>query len=760
MQNKINRIILLFCYLFLQWNIAAQVGTWRTYLAYHQATIVVETPNYVFGVYNGALLSYNPEDEEIRTYSKMQGLSDTDIRFMEYHKNERALIIVYANSNIDIFLGENDVYNISFIKNYPFIQDKTVYNLEIIGNFAYISTAFGIVVVDIKKKEIKETYRFGTTVKSVCQKGDYLYAATPEGTKRGLISSNLLDNKNWELFEETLKDITKFFYFKDLLVFLTWNNVYYFNAEGSIQSLSPYNVRNIKLLNDQLVVLTNTEIYFFTDYTNYKNIQISAYSIDCLNSKNNYWLASGEAGLNEISKLPDSSQYSVLRSDIKLNSPKRNLNLYMTFTANKLLVTGGGKAANRLDNPGTLMVYENGQWYNFDENLISKETKLPCLDFTSVAVDPLDSKRYFVGSWGEGLYEFYDNKFVKLYSYDNSSLQSANSGNNRFIRVDGLVFDKNNNLYMVNADVVNGMSVFLNQKEWKNFNYTNLQITDVDKILISSNNQKWFNFFRGAKAGIMALDDKGTIDNISDDKYFYSKNFLDQHGVDIKATAYLAMAEDYNGLIWVGTDNGPIYFTSMEQVNMGVCSRITSSDQNGYRPLEGIRITSIAVDGGNRKWMGSAGSGLFVLSQSKNSPDVSVVNYTSENSFLLSNNINSIAINNETGEVFIGTDKGLCSYMSEAIEGKEDYSDVYAYPNPVKPATNSQVVVTGLMQNSTVKITDLAGNLISEGMSIGGQYVWNCTNRFGEMVKAGIYLVFASTPNGNQGVVTKIMVIK
>ena len=747
--------------MFLLGNTNAQVGSWRTYMAYYQATIVAETPNYVFGVYDGSLLSYSPEDSEIKTYSKLQGLSDTDIRFMNYHYDTRALVLVYANSNIDIFLGENNVYNLSFIKNYPYAQDKTVYNLEIIGNFAYISTAFGIVVVDVKKKEIKETYRLGTTVRSICKKGEYLYAATADGVKRGMISKNLLDPKDWEMFDEGQKNIYQFLLFKDYLFFTQWNRVYYYGANGSVQSLGLSNVRNIKLLNNQLVVLSNTNTYFYSDLTNYTDIQLSANSIDCNNSNNQYWLASGEAGLTKISKSTDSQEYSVLESDIKINSPKRNLNLYMTFAANKLFVTGGGKGENRFNTPGTLMVYENGKWFNFDENAISEKTGLGCEDFTSVAVDPADPMHYFVGSWGEGLYEFKNNEFVNLYSTHNSSLQSAVTGNNsnRFVRVDGLAFDNNNNLYMVNGGP-KGLSIYMDQKEWKNFDYSPLVNSDPDQILISRDNKKWFNFFRGPRAGIMVLDEKGIVGGSSAD-YAYSGIFEDQQRVAIKATAYLAMAEDHNGLIWAGTDNGLIYFRSMDQVNNGVCDRIISTDQydGGYRPLEGIKITSIAVDGGNRKWLGSAGSGIFILDQLKGN-EIRVDNFTSENSFLLSNNINSLAIDHETGEVFIGTDKGLCSYISEAIAPKDDYSEVYAYPNPVRPENNNQVVITGLMQNSTVKITDLAGNLITEGVSMGGQYTWNCTNRFGTTVKAGIYLVFAANPDGSQGVATKIMVIK
>jgi hypothetical protein len=157
--------------------------------------------------------------------------------------------------------------------------------------------------------------------------------------------------------------------------------------------------------------------------------------------------------------------------------------------------------------------------------------------------------------------------------------------------------------------------------------------------------------------------------------------------------------------------------------------------------------------------LGSETSGIFLLEQSNGVTRVE--NFNTSNSPLLSNRINSIAINDATGEVFIGTDKGLCSYMSHVTPGKPDYSSgVHAFPNPVRPATDIQVSITGLMQNSTVKITDMAGNLINQGQSVGSLYTWNCTNRSGEMVKAGIYLVFAASSDGSQGVVTKIMVMK
>jgi ligand-binding sensor domain-containing protein len=308
---------------------------------------------------------------------------------------------------------------------------------------------------------------------------------------------------------------------------------------------------------------------------------------------------------------------------------------------------------------------------------------------------------------------------------------------------------------MVIGGVQNALSVFSAQNEWENYYITNISNSYPNQILIDSKNRKWLNIWRTDKSGMVLLDENNV-------ELASGKQFVDQLGTDIQASAYLCMAEDQYGNVWVGTDNGPISFSvsNPDGVKNGVCFRNTVVDQYGLNNyiLEKEKINAIAVDGGNRKWMGTENSGVFVLEET--TKGIAIENFNTENSYLLSNKINSIAINNETGEVFIGTDKGLCSYFCGAITGKNDYEDVYAFPNPVRPAVNSRVTITGLMQDSSVKITDMAGSLIVQGQSLGGQFTWDCTNRSGEIVKAGIYLVFAATPTGDKGVVTKIMVIK
>jgi hypothetical protein len=748
-------------------NIHAEVGKWKYYRAYQNATIVAETPHLVFAVYDGSLLSYNPEDKEVKLYSTQTGLSDINIQYMVYSPEANALVLVYNNANIDIFMGENEIYNLSFIKDDVYIPNKTIYNLEIIGKYAYISTAFGIVVIDIPGKEIKETYRLDIITRSVCLWDDYLLAATEEGIKKVSIFSNLLDKGNWEPYEDLTLDehsapaVEKILVFKNHLVLGMFNDVYYLSRPQYIENLSR-NFRQISIMNGQLIIASPEEVSFYSDFDQVQRLFLDILYMDCRNSANRYWVGLTDGrGLAAIDKQDNSIEYKIVVEGIKVDSPKRNLNFYMTYTAGKLLIAGGGRAANRLNTEGTLMVYENGHWTNFDEKKIAQEAGIPfCQDFMSVVVDPKNTNHYFAGSWGEGLYEFVDNQFVKRYNHWNTDgkIQSAAPNTDIFCRIDGLVYDRNNNLYMVNGDVLNGVVEFSADGQWENYYIEPLsKYPYPNRILIDQNNYKWLNIWRaksGESGGIIVLDE-------NNQEVGSSVNFFDQLDTDVGAIGYLCMAEESDGTIWVGTDNGPILFSYPQQVKNGQCYRIISQDQYGenFYLLETEKINVIAIDGGDRKWLGSETSGVFLVEQLNG--EICVENFNTSNSPILSNKINSIAINDETGEVFIGTDNGLCSYMSHVTSGKPDYSSgIRSFPNPVRPAIDTQVSITGLMQNSTVKITDMAGNLIKQGRSVGSLYTWDCTNRFGETVGAGIYLVFAASSDGNQGIVTKIMVIK
>lgn len=772
---RTSKLILLIAVIFFSLGANAQmIGSWKVYRAYQEASVVVETKDLVYGLYDGSLLSYDSEYKEIKTYSFDDGMSDIGISLMSYSKEHDALILVYENSNIDIVYSWNNIVNLPSIKDNIFIMYKTINDIVIDGNLAYLATEYGIEVLDLAKKEIKETYRLDINTKSVSRWGDYLYAATVEGMKKGLLSSNLIDKDSWSfLTKEEFpymadeKRITKLRNYNDNLIIYGQGRVSYQTQVNEIKTLFYGICHQVKEVNKELVFITNDGLRFYPSLEDdYSFLKIEgALDIACNNSSKTYWLAMGNKGLNAVKKEEGKETPTYITSGIKINSPAKNLAFSLTFDQDKLLVTGGGREADRFWNKGYLMVFEDGKWFNFDPDSISKETGIECFDFMRAIIDPQDRNHYYVSSWGEGVYEFKDNLLINRYALGNSSLASAlpnSEKRDQFVRVDGMVFDKNKNLYMANGGVSEGLVVMSSKAAWDSYYYEPLYDNQVNHILIDKNGLKWFNLWRASNAGIMVLDDKST-NTTNDDVVYFAKRFVDQNGTDIGAGYYLCMTEDLNGTIWIGTDNGPILLSRADDVYNARCRRPVLKDEYGdegvnYYLLEGQRVSAIAIDGGNRKWIGTEGGGLFLVDD--NNGDIYVENFTTSNSSIISDIVNSIAINHKTGEVFIGTPKGLVSYMSDAMEPQPDYSDVLAFPNPVYPDRQNRVIISGLMGDSDVKITDMNGNIIRQGTSIGGQYSWDCTDLRGEIVKAGIYLVFAAQSDSSDGMVTKIMVIR
>ena len=131
---------------------------------------------------------------------------------------------------------------------------------------------------------------------------------------------------------------------------------------------------------------------------------------------------------------------------------------------------------------------------------------------------------------------------------------------------------------------------------------------------------------------------------------------------------------------------------------------------------------------------------------------------------LPSNAVYSVFCDPRSNIVYFGTANGLLAYNSTSSPAAEDFSEVYAYPNPVRPDYTGWITIKGLMDNSLVKIADSAGNVVAQIKSDGGMAVWDGCNVSGERVRTGVYFVFVSANNGSvdsssKGAVTKILVV-
>ena len=747
---------------------------WKTHLAYYEAKAVAETNDLVFVLANGALYSYGKDDQEIRLYSKLNGLNDTDVRLIKYNSDTRTLVIVYGNGNIDLF-GEDGFKNMPYLKMATNIQSKNVNDVYFYNHLAYFSTDFGVMVVNLTRREIVDSYRLDKSINSVCIIGETIYVSTTEGLLQAALKDNLLDKNVWkekklntDKFQEN--EIIKMCFFQNSLVFCVRNKgIHYETSNGEILLLNTNSyIKNMTVQQNELLTYTDTDLFFYSDLSRFSYVTIGIIEdVVSLKDDGKYWIASGAKGLIGIQKGSD-NRFVQIVSDINIPSPKRNYNAFMTVHNNKLIVAGGDRASDRFNRPGTLMIYENDAWSNFDESIANNEIRKmigsDSRDYMGVAVDPDDENHYYIATYGEGVIELKDNTFVNLYNMNNSTLRAATVTDNspNYVRIGSVCFDKDKNLWTTNSLTPNAINVLKPNGEWVSLYYEPLNNADkIDKILITSRGHKWVNV-PFDNAGIAVIDDRGTLEDRSDDvcNFFDSfKDALSSTGESIRAGEYLCMVEDRNGVIWIGSNIGLLKCTNpsraIDNPEMLTCSRLVRDGEAYF--LSGESVTAIAIDADNQKWIGTSSQGVFLINEDGTE---TILNFTADNSPLLSNTINSIAIDQKTGEVFFGTNYGIISYSSGVTSDTRPFSDVNVFPNPVRPDFIDKVTITGLTNNANVKITDINGNLIFQGRAVGNQIVWNCRNSAGSRVATGIYLVLATTVDASESVVAKIAVVK
>ena len=283
----------------------------------------------------------------------------------------------------------------------------------------------------------------------------------------------------------------------------------------------------------------------------------------------------------------------------------------------------------------------------------------------------------------------------------------------------------------------------------------------MEDITFDSRGLMWFgnNYWRAT--GVVRYD-------AAADRFDVGKEFQNQDGVSLTMTFFNSLSEDRQSNIWFSTNVGPVYISADQAASGGdsftlVQPKIPRNDGSNLADylLNNIECPAMAIDGADRKWFGTSGNGVYLISADNMTQ---LHHFTSENSPLLSDNIRAIAINDATGEVFIGTDRGLCSFMADATApaAEMDADNVYAYPNPVRPDFTGSIAITGLMDNSLVKIADAAGNVVRSLQSIGGTAIWDGCNAAGRRVKTGVYFVLVSQSDGSSSsgkVATKILFV-
>jgi len=756
-----------------------RVGEWQDHLSFSQAISLVEARGIVYCATSSGLYSYDLSTAEITKWSKVNGLSDLNISCMAYSEDHNTLIIAYSNSNIDL-LRNNRIINIPDIKQKSMTGSKIINSINVDGDNAFLSCGFGIIKLNLNRDEVASTYFMGPdgshleVFETIIFNYDSIFAATSKGIfKAETDDPELEDYRVWETVPgqpfagETFNHLA---YNEGKL----WAS--HLKTTGSVDSIFTYNgynwawfpwyfddIRRMRFENGQLAVVSSFQINLISkDAVLQKHLQATTdvwmnpkdFIID---SEGNPWIADGDFGLVYSKDFETFTQ-------IRPPGPWDRKTFDLIVADGDLWITGGaydGSWDNIWNNSG-VSAKINQSWKVFNPMTVPEMG--PIRDIVRLAVDPADPGHIFGASWGYGVVEFKDGEYIGLYNDTNTdgALTSVYPGG-PYIRVGGLAFDSKNNLWVTNSSVPTPVSVKKTDGTWKNFAYGDyLGDAFTGPLVITPGDFKWVLLPKGN--GLFAFHNGKTIDDESDDnkeQIPLRVSFPPNNTIKILNDIY-SMAADLNGSLWIGTSSGVVVYYDPSRVFSSTDFYATQpSVDQGDTLFHGLLateiVTAIAVDGANRKWFGTKNSGVFLTNEDGNEL---IQSFNTTNSPLPSNEILSIAIDNLSGEVYFGTGSGVVSYRGTAIRDDLYSGPLYAYPNPVRPGYDGLITVKGVPAESAVKITDLTGNLVFEGTSVGGQITWDGKERSGKPVVSGVYLVFASTTDLTRKVSTKILIIR
>ena len=737
---------------------------WNIHSAFADIDAIAVTRDKVFALSNQSLFAVDKQSEEIVYYNRLTGLNSAVISTIGYNSSLNLLLVCYENGHLDIINDKDEVYNIPDLYLKQTTYSKIVNSIYMHEHTAYLAMNFGIIELDMKKREIKDTYIIGKDAKEVNVKyitimGDRIYAISPQLLYSASLSDPLSDYAYWQTQAlPTGKEVSAFCAYDELLYIVRDSVLCSYRDTQWQKHTTSYKVNSLCPTDQHLFILPKNQAGVAIAETDL-SLQMTDIGMitDIVQDGSSYWWASVS---DELVRGAD-------RQAFRPDGPINNIAYRMRTFGDRLYVVPGGRWAAQNKTPGEIMFYENGTWVNISNDVINKACGFKVYDLMNVAQDPNDKDHYFVTSYCAGLLEMQGDEVVNLYTPDNSTLISAAPNNPKeYTRTDGAMFDEQGNLWVLNAAGTKNINIFTPDKQWFSFGLAyqndNIPFYTPGEIMVDRRNTqwKWIPQCR-YNTGLLLLQDNGTPTNDKDDKVFYHNEWYDQNNKQIIPEFIYSMAQDHDNTIWVGTSAGlflipaTIDFTTSNRCERVIISRNDGTQLGDYL-LDNEQINYIVVDGANRKWIATATSGVFLLSPNG---EETIEHFTTENSPLSSNNVLSIAILESTGEVFFGTSQGLVSYMSDAIEPAKNFSDIYAYPNPVHPNYRGVVTIRGLMANTEVRIVDASGNLVTTVQSNGGEAIWDLTNAHGTRVASGIYTALCNTLDGAAHSTVKTMVM-
>lgn len=762
-------------------SLNTEIGQWRDHLSYYFTHNVDKVGDRVLTACGSSLFYFDNKTKEMEKLSKVNGLSDAGLGVVAYDSVTESIIITYENSNIDI-VQKGKVFNIPDIKNRFIEGSKAINSISFYDSKAYLSCGFGVVVLDLNRHEIYDTWYLGNNSSAISVNCVYVNdTAIFAGTVNGLLyayknSSTLAASESWKRIRlgDTAstsfqnRNVNYVLPLGDKMIVSAYaddnNSSILFRYNGKqMDTLTTFFVTKMRSFKEGLLVINwlgmsiydenFNQVFHISDQWNpIPNLTLDIY--DAIIDGEDLWFAHHYTGLIHV---PDYKSNNLKNTEIFFpDGPMSDHTYGLTFTPKgKLYVAPGGKditnANKYLD--GDIYIYDGAWWSTIEKNTFLSNYNNRFLDVLNMTVDPNDDNHIMAASWWNGVLEVRNDSLVNI--YDESNTFGVLTPHDESYRIVGVQYDLSGNLLIGNSLSSNALAYQNYRGEWGSFLTTDFLVGDADELGgMLEDRYNHYKLLYTTTSKILVINNNGEI------------RFINPNRGSLLATDRLnCMAQDKEGEIWIGTEKGikVIYslndaFTSAGQTANIECNNIVYDEEGIPQYLLSFEnIQCIMVDGANRKWVGTERNGIYVLSANG---DKEIKHFTVENTPLLSGKVVCMAQNPITGEVFIGTDRGLVSYRAESLPVEEESKELTVFPNPIRPDYNGMIAIKGCAEDSDIRITDAQGRMVAHVKSLGGQAVWDGKNFNGQKVGSGVYFIFSSANEGKSKADGKFVIIK
>lgn len=724
-------------------TLAQNFGEWKIYSDLKDVRSTTIVGNNAWVATGGGVFKRNLIDSSYQILTKAEGLTSQNLTAIANDASNKiwfgsgeGFINIY-DQQTGTFQKIVDIYNSSYTK-------KQVNDIFIKNDSVVTSVDFGLSIISASKNSLLDSYlKFGnftsgTKVISAI-KTKLFFICTEAGIAvQKENAQNLAAPESWDTYPFntsalSVSSASKFYVFNSEVLMAASNGVHkYQNKSWQPFLITKSKVVDLKGSGNDLYVLKTNRLLRYTNNDTTLIYENAAAQFTSLNLTNDGIYISSNVGLIEIK--------NGKAKTILPNCPGSNLFINLSIGVDGTLWVATGKDVTGKG----FYKFDGTNWTNYNTNTLSG---LSTNAFYAVHAGA-DSTTYF-GTWGFGTMFFKQNKFT-FYNTTNSGMSGIPS-DAMFIVISDIKTDSKGNVWFVNplSSARQPLSVYGKDKKWRHFIFDNPFISTsefFDRMVIDQNDIKWFFAIQGSR-GIYYLNDKGTLDNTSDDV----------RGVITKSDGLSSdlincLAVDRRGSLWIGTNVGLNMISDPTPPKTTITSSIGLSVRNQ-------NVNAIAVDPIDHKWV-ATNNGVFVFS----SDGYQLIDYyNSKNSPLPNDNVISIAIDQKNGIVYMGTDYGLAKLYTSFIEPLESFEELFVYPNPLQleDGNSSSVTIEGLVRGSTIKIYNITGDLINSVETPGGKIAfWDGRDLNGNYVASGVYVIVAYDEEANNVKTTKVAVIR